>query len=503
MDRQNTRMNAASIVSKVWGFCTTLRDDGVGYGDYLEQLTYLIFLKMAAEYARPPYQRDLGIPAGYDWQSLTSRRGAALEAHYIELLRRLGNRPGMLGQVFTKAQNKIQDPAKLNRLIGMVDDEQWVTMGADVKGDIYEGLLEKNAEDTKSGAGQYFTPRALIRAMVECVRPEPGKTIADPACGTGGFFLAAYDFINHPGNFPLDKAQKAFLKNKTFHGNEIVANTRRLCLMNMLLHSIGEIDGNGSVSSQDALIAPSDRTYDYVLANPPFGKKSSMNFTNEEGEEDTEELTYNRQDFWATTSNKQLNFVQHIRTMLNTTGRAAVVVPDNVLFEGGAGETIRRKLLETTDLHTILRLPTGIFYAQGVKANVIFFDNRVASPNPWTRAVWYYDYRTNVHHTLKKKPLRFGDLADFIQCYNPQARQDRRPTWDPDNNPEGRWRSFSYEELVARDKTSLDVFWLKDKSLTDLDNLPEPDDLAMEIIENLEAGLNSFREVLAGLGKAV
>ncbi|WP_295437352.1 class I SAM-dependent DNA methyltransferase [uncultured Thiodictyon sp.] len=493
-------MNAASIISKVWGFCTTLRDDGVGYGDYLEQLTYLIFLKMAAEYAQPPYKHDIGIPAGYGWQSLTARRGAELEAHYIELLRKLGTRPGTLGKIFTKAQNKIQDPAKLYRLITMVDDENWVMMGADVKGDIYEGLLEKNAEDTKSGAGQYFTPRALIRAMVECVRPAPGRTIADPACGTGGFFLGAYDFITHAGNYQLDKAQKDFLKLKTFHGNEIVANTRRLCLMNMLLHSIGEIDGDGMISSQDALVAPSDRTYDYVLANPPFGKKSAMSFTNEEGEEDTDELTYNRQDFWAATSNKQLNFVQHIRTMLTTTGHAAVVVPDNVLFEGGAGETIRRKLLETTDLHTILRLPTGIFYAQGVKANVIFFDNRVASPSPWTREVWYYDYRTNVHHTLKKKPLRFPDLADFIQCYNPQARHERRPTWAPDTNPDGRWRRFSYEELVARDKTSLDVFWLKDKSLTDLDNLPEPDDLAAEIIENLEAGLNSFRAVLSRLG---
>jgi len=226
-----------------------------------------------------------------------------------------------------------------------------------------------------------------------------------------------------------------------------------------------------------------------------------MSFTNEEGEEETDDLTYNRQDFWATTSNKQLNFVQHIRTMLKTTGRAAVVVPDNVLFEGGAGEIVRQNLLKTTDLHTILRLPTGVFYANGVKANVIFFDNREANKDPWTKDVWYYDYRTNIHHTLKKKPLRFENLADFIDCYNPKNRHKRRATWDADKNPEGRWRKFNYEELTARDKTSLDVFWLKDKSLTDLDNLPEPDDLAEEIIENLEAGLNSFREVLAGLNR--
>ena len=252
----------------------------------------------------------------------------------------------------------------------------------------------------------------------------------------------------------------------------------------------------------DALVADSGQRYDYVLANPPFGKKSSMSFTNEDGEQEKEDLTYNRQDFWATTSNKQLNFVQHIRTILKTTGRTAIVVPDNVLFEGGAGETIRQKLLQNTNLHTILRLPTGIFYANGVKANVIFFDNREASPNPWTKDVWYYDYRTNVHHTLKKKPMRYEDLKDFIACYNPENRHARGETWNADSNPEGRWRKFSADELLARDKTSLDIFWLKDKSLTDLDNLPEPDELAKEIIENLEAGLNSFREILGTLDNA-
>ena len=492
-------MNTAPIVSKVWSFCTTLRDDGVSYGDYLEQLTYLIFLKMADEYVRPPHSRDVGIPAEFNWQSLKSLRGAELEVHYVNLLRELGTRAGMLGQIFTKAQNKIQDPAKLYRLITMVDGTEWVTMGANIKGDIYEGLLEKNAEDTKSGAGQYFTPRALIRAMVECVRPEPGKLIADPACGTGGFFLAAYDFIAGENNFKLDKPQKEFLKHEAFHGNEIVANTRRLCLMNMFLHNIGEIDGAASISPNDSLVADDGKRFDYVLANPPFGKKSAMTFTNEEGEQEKDDLTYNRQDFWARTSNKQLNFVQHIRTMLKPTGRAAVIVPDNVLFEGGAGETIRRKLLENTDLHTILRLPTGVFYAQGVKANVIFFDSREASPDPWTKEVWYYDYRTNIHHTLKKKPMRYEHLSDFIECYNPRNRHRRKTTWDERDAPEGRWRSYGYEELTARDKTSLDVFWLKDKSLVDLDNLPEPDELAEQIIENLEAGLESFREVLAGL----
>lgn len=492
-------MNAtASIVSKVWSFCTTLRDDGVGYGDYLEQLTYLIFLKMADEYSQPPHNRDVGIPQAYNWQSLKARRGAELEVQYVTTLRELGNKSGMLGTIFTKAQNKIQDPAKLYRLIDMVDETQWVTLGADVKGDIYEGILERNAEDTKSGAGQYFTPRALIKAMVECMRPEPNKTIADPACGTGGFFLAAYDYLLE--TYQMDKSQKAFLKHDTFFGNEIVAGTRRLCLMNMFLHNIGEIDGDSSVSPNDALIADGGKRFDYVLANPPFGKKSSMSFTNEAGEQEKDDLTYNRQDFWATTSNKQLNFVQHIRTMLKTSGRAAVVVPDNVLFEGGAGETVRKKLLETTELHTILRLPTGIFYANGVKANVLFFDNHEASKEPWTKDIWFYDYRTNIHHTLKKKPLRFDDLEDFIKCYNPQNRHERKELWSEQSNPEGRWRQFSYEQIIARDKTSLDIFWLKDKSLADLDNLPEPDVLADEIIQNIEAGLESFRAIAGIVG---
>jgi len=491
-------MNAtASIVTKVWSFCTVLKDDGVSYGDYLEQLTYLIFLKMADEYSQPPYSRKVAIPKAYDWSSLKSKRGAELEVHYVTLLRELANKPGMLGTIFTKSQNKIQDPAKLSRLIELVNETKWVTMGADVKGDIYEGLLERNAEDTKSGAGQYFTPRALIKAMVECVRPQPSKTIADPAAGTGGFFLAAYDFL--VSAHQMNQSQKAFLKRETFFGNEIVAGTRRLALMNMFLHNIGEIDGESMISPNDALVADSGKRFDYVLANPPFGKKSSMSFTNDEGEQEKDELTYSRQDFWATTSNKQLNFVQHIRTMLKTTGQAAIVVPDNVLFEGGAGETVRKKLLENTDLHTILRLPTGIFYANGVKANVLFFDNHAASKEPWTKEVWFYDYRTNIHHTQKKKPLRPDDLKEFIDCYNPLDRHKRKELWNEQKNPEGRWRKFSYEQIVARDKTSLDIFWLKDKSLADLDNLPEPEVLAEEIVQNIEAALNSFREVASGL----
>lgn len=495
MSKENT--NASSIVSKVWAFCQTLRDDGVGYGDYLEQLTYLLFLKMADEYTKPPHNRTMPIPSEFAWETLTSKSGSELETHYNTMLRELAKEKGILGQIFVKSQNKIQDPAKLYKLIALINAENWILMGIKDKGDIYEGILEKNAEDTKSGAGQYFTPRPLIKAMVECLRPEPMKTIADPACGTGGFFLAAYDWI--VDNRELDKEARQFLKYETFFGNEIVASTRRLALMNLFLHNIGDIDSDNFISPNDSLINDSGTRYDYILANPPFGKKSSMTFTNEAGEQEKEDLTYNRQDFWVTTSNKQLNFVQHIRTMLKTTGQAAVVLPDNVLFEGGVGETVRKKLLETTDLHTILRLPTGIFYANGVKANVLFFDGKPSSKEPWTKEVWVYDYRTNIHHTLKKNPLKLEDLRDFINLYNSENRHKRKETYNAESNPEGRWRKFGYDEIIARDKTSLDITWLKDKSLADLDNLPDPDELALDIVENIEAGLESFRAIISSL----
>ncbi len=485
-------MNASTLVQKVWNFCHTLRDDGVGYGDYLEQLTYLLFLKLAHEYSEPPYNRNTHIPKSCDWTTLRSRTGEPLEAHYLSVLHKLGQEPGMLGAIFFKAQNKIQDPAKLARLVQMIDAERWISLDTDTKGDLYEGLLQKNAEDTKSGAGQYFTPRALIEAMVACVQPAPMKTIADPACGTGGFFLGAYNWLNRAGT-NLNRRQKEFLRDQTFHGNEIVPGTRRMCLMNLFLHNIGELDGEPLVERTDALIADPGRRYDYVLANPPFGKKSSMTITNEDGEEDRDALTYQRQDFWETTSNKQLNFLQHIVTILKDTGQAAVVLPDNVLFEGGAGERIRRKLLETCDVHTLLRLPTGIFYAQGVKANVLFFDARPKDGRVHTKGVWIYDLRTNMHFTLKTRQLKLADLQDFVTCYRPDNRHERVET--------ERFRHFSYETLVARDKASLDIFWLKDDSLDKLNDLPPPDVLQQEIIEHLEAALQSFRDVAAGLAR--
>jgi type I restriction enzyme M protein len=489
--------NNSTIISKVWGMCNPLRDDGVSYGDYLEQLTYLIFLKMSDEYSKPPYKRDTGIPSGYTWTDMNTLKGAELEEQYRKTLEKLGEQGGILGKIFKGATNKISNAAILYRIVQMIDSEKWVSMSSDVKGEIYEGLLQKNAEDVKSGAGQYFTPRPLIRAMVKCIRPQPMKTIADPCCGSGGFFLAAQDFIAE--NYTLDREQKEFLKNETFHGNELVPTTFKLCLMNLYLHNIGDIYGNVPVTLGDALLMDPGERYDYVLTNPPFGKKSSITFTNEEGEQEAEDLVYNRQDFWTTSSNKQLNFVQHINTMLKTTGKAAVVVPDNVLFEGGAGEIVRQKLLQTTDLHTILRLPTGIFYKPGVKANVIFFDKRPASPERQTKTVWIYDLRTNMHFTLKQHPMTDKDLEDFINCYNPQNRYERSETWS-EENPDGRWRKFSAEEILARDKTSLDIFWIKDKSFADLDNLPAPDVLADEIIENLQSALESFQELKEQLG---
>ncbi len=489
----------ATIISKVWGMCNPLRDNGVSYGDYLEQLTYLIFLKMSDEYSKPPYKRETGIPAGYTWADMNTLKGAELEEQYKATLEKLGEQGGILGKIFKGAVNKISSAAILYRIVQMINQEKWVSMSSDVKGEIYEGLLQKNAEDVKSGAGQYFTPRPLIRAMVRCIRPEPMKTIADPCCGSGGFFLAAQEFIANPAHYTLDRAQKEFLKNQTFHGNELVSTTFKLCLMNLYLHNIGDIYGNIPVTFGDALLTDPGYRVDYVLTNPPFGKKSSMTFTNEKGEQEEEDLVYNRQDFWTTSANKQLNFVQHINTILNVTGKAAVVVPDNVLFEGGAGETVRRKLLETTDLHTILRLPTGIFYKPGVKANVIFFDKCPASPDWQTKEVWVYDFRTNIHFTLKQHPMTDTDLEDFVCCYYPENRHQRKATWS-EENPDGRWRRFSVEEILERDKCSLDIFWIKDKSLADLDNLPEPDVLAADIIENLQSALSGFQELMQQIG---
>lgn len=482
---------SATIVQRLWNYCNVLRDDGVSYGDYVEQLTYLLFLKMADEQTQPPYNKPSSIPQGLDWQSLIEKDGDALEIHYRHILESLGKEKGMLGVIFRKSQNKIQDPAKLKRLIELINDETWVGLDIDIKGDIYEGLLQKNAEDVKGGAGQYFTPRSLIKAMVEVVRPEPEQTICDPACGTGGFILAAHDFISQ--NYQLDIDQKKFLKFHTFKGKDIVDGVARLCVMNLFLHGIGGEESPIEVG--DSLISDPGERFDVVLTNPPFGKKSSITIVNGEGKSDRETLVYERQDFWATTSNKQLNFLQHVKTITKMNGKVGIVVPDNVLFEGGAGEIVRRKLLTECDVHTLLRLPTGVFYAQGVKANVLFFDRRPASEKPWTTKLWIYDLRTNMHFTLKTNPLRYEDLKDFIKCYNPENRMERKET--------ERFKAFTYDELMQRDKVSLDIFWLKDESLEDSENLPSPDIIASEIVENLESALEQFNSIYEDLGKEI
>lgn len=490
-------MTPANIVKKLWDYCNVLRDDGMSYGDYVEQLTYLLFLKMSDERTKAPYKQESPIPKKWSWPELMKKDGDDLFEHYRHALEALGKKSGLLGLIFNKAQNKFQDPAKLRRLVvDLIDKEQWVSMSADVKGDAYEGLLEKNAQDTKSGAGQYFTPRPLIQAIVDVMAPKPGESICDPACGTGGFLLAAHDYVVHH-NPNLTKPEKRKLKEETFKGWELVQATARLCAMNMLLHGIGNQD-NERIEVGDSLAADPNERFELVLTNPPFGKKSSTTIVGEEGKVTKERDSVEREDFWATTSNKQLNFVQHVKTLLKQNGRAAVVVPDNVLFEGGAGETIRRKLLHDCDVHTLLRLPTGLFYAQGVKANVLFFDKKPASEKPWTEKLWIYDLRTNKHFTLKTDPLKREDLDEFVKLYNPVNRRARKATWS-EKNPDGRWRAYSYDELIARDKASLDIFWLRDESLSESDNLPPPDVIAQEIVDDLEAALEQFRLISTDL----
>ena len=474
---------SATIIQKLWNFCNVLRDDGVSYGDYVEQLTYLLFLKLADEQTKPPLNKPSTIPTGLDWESLLKERGAALETQYVKILRELSNQKGLLGVIFRKSQNRIQTPANLQRLIHLINDETWSGMAADIKGTIYEGLLQKNAEDTKSGAGQYFTPRPLIKTMVAVMRPEPMQTICDPACGTGGFFLAAYNYISE--NYNLTREQKAFLRFKTFAGTDIVDNVVRLCVMNLYLRGI---DGTESpITTDDSLRGATKDRYDMVLTNPPFGNRSSITIATDGSKQNNVSSTYEREDFWATTSNKQFNFLQHIKTILKTDGRAAVVLPDNVLFERGAGEAIRRQLLRQFDVHTLLRLPTGIFYAQGVKANVLFFDKRPARAEPWTQKLWIYDLRTDKRFTLKTNPLRDANLQDFITRYNPKNRYERVET--------ERFRAFTYEELTQREHANLDIFWLKDESLEDAADLPSPDVLVAEITENLEAALAQFQSI--------
>jgi type I restriction enzyme M protein len=415
---------------------------------------------MADERTRPPHNQDNLVPAKYAWPTLLAKSGDDLFDHYRHILDELGKQKGTLGLIFGKAQNKFQAQAKLTRVIAdLIDTENWSSLNVDVKGDAYEDLLEKNAQDTKSGAGQYFTPRALIQAMVTCIAPKPGERICDPACGTGGFLFTAYDYISHE-NTHLTSAEKRHLRNEAFTGWELVQATALVCAMNLMPHGIGS-ETSVPVRVADALAADPGERYQVVLANPPFGKKSSTVIVGEDGKTTTEKNIIERDDFWATTSNKQLNFVQHIKTLLDIHGRAAVVVPDNVLF----------------------------------------LDKKPASETPWTKKLWIYDLRTNKHFTLKTNPMRVEDLTEFVALYNPGSRNARTPTWLPES-PEGRWRAYDYEELAARDKASLDIFWLKDDSLADSDNLPPPEVIAQEIVDDLEAALEQLRLIVGDMAES-
>lgn len=484
--------DARQLVDKLWNFCNLLRDDGVSTIDYTEQLTYLLFLKMAHERETRSINPERIVPKECSWQRLLDSDGGELEVTYRHMLETLAKQSGTLGVIFRKAQNKIQDPAKLKKLItDLIDKENWSATGVDIKGDAYEGLLAKGAEDVKSGAGQYFTPRALISAMVDCIQPTVKDTVVDPACGTGGFLLAAYEYASRDAE-NLTPDEREHLRDNFVRGVELVDGTARLAAMNMILHGMGRADGPSPIDVKDALTADPGQRWSVVLANPPFGTKSSVTMVGEDGKTVKDNLEIVRDDFWVTTSNKQLNFVQHIKTILDINGRAAVVLPDNVLFEGGAGEALRKRLLKEFDVHTLMRLPTGIFYAGGVKANVLFFDKRPASDEPWTTKLWVYDFRTNQHFTLKQNPLRREHLEEFVQHYKPGRPRSERVESE-------RFKAYTYNELITRDKANLDLIWLKDDSLVDAADLPTPDVLAREIMEELQVALSEFEAIAEAL----
>jgi len=444
-------------------------------------------MKIMDENSKLSKKRKMNLPKDLAWQSLITKQGEALHKHYNKVLIQLGALPGMVGQIFEKTQNKIQDPHKLEKLIQLINRETWSTIGSDLNGNLYEHLIERMAKDTRKGAGQYFTPRPLVKVIVECIRPLPNKTIHDPACGTGGFLLGAYDFlIKH--HFSKQHKKKSLLN--FFSGNEIVSSTRRLCLMNLLLQGIGSVyQKKVYIKAQDALLG-SLKQYDYVFANPPFGKTSSIKITNKKGNLCRKRVA-ERSEFLAMTSNKALNFLQHIKTILKRTGSAAVIVPDGILFEGGAAEVVRVQLLKTTNLHTILRLPTGIFSAESVKTHVLFFDNKPQAKTPWTQSIWFYDYRTNIQHSFRKNPLQSDCLAEFVSCYHAKNRSQCKAAWGV-QNPTGRWKKIDYTEIMARDKCNLDVIWLKDNTRIDPDTLPHPTKIVGDVVDELTLTLKKF-----------
>lgn len=471
------KKNASALVQKVWQYAHVLKDDGLAFMDYTEQITYLMFLKMAWEESLR--SGSDAIPSRYTWGALKKISDNAKRLdRYHQGLRKLSEQPGLIGLIFAKPQSKINDPAKLHLLIQMMDSEDWSSLDIDVKGEVYEGLLARNADDVRGGAGQYFTPRPVIRAVVEVMRPVPMTRISDPACGTGGFLLAAFDYLN---SRTKNAKEAAHLRTQAIHGNDLVSNVARLCAMNMFLRGIGSDPEHPAITIGDSLETPTDPV-DMVLTNPPFGRKSSFTIVGRDGRKLTDKISYERSDFWATTSNKQLNFVQHIYTALKNHGRAAVVVPDNVLFEGGAGERIRRSLLASCDVHTMLRLPVGIWYSPGVQANVIFFDKKPVAASPATQSLWIYDLRSGQNFSLRQNPIESHHLDDFIDCYKADDRSQRVET--------SLFRKFTYAEIVARDKANLDIQWMQTASAASSRDTPQS--LMSEILNDLREAIQEF-----------
>lgn len=463
--------NTQSLTKKVWNLATTLAGQGIGFTDYITQLTYLLFLKMDDENVQT-FGEDSAIPEGYRWADLIHLDGLDLVKQYEETLEELSGQDNLIGTIYTKAQNKIDKPVYLKKVITLINEESWLVMDGDVKGAIYESILEKNGQDKKSGAGQYFTPRSLIQAMVDVACPQIGETVCDPACGTGGFLLAAYDYMKHQSS---DKAKQDFLRNNALHGYDNTALVVTLASMNLYLHGIGT--DRSPIICQDSLEKAPSTLVDVILANPPFGTRPAGS------------VEIDRQDFYVDTKNNQLNFLQHMMVMLKIGGRAAVVLPDNVLFEGGAGETIRKELLQNFNLHTILRLPTGIFYAQGVKANVLFFTK--GTP---TKDIWFFDYRTSVKHTLATNPMLRHHLDEFVACYKANNINARTETYNAESNPNGRWRKYDVGDVMKRDKTSLDISWIK---LNDDDN-----DMSLaELMTNIQEKSDNISKAVAELQK--
>lgn len=466
-------MTNNEIVAKLWNLCNVLRDDGITYQDYVTELTYILFLKMAKETGA-----EKNIPKEYRWDNLSSKDGIELKKFYATLLKELGeNGSGIIQHIYAGSSSKIDEPANLKKIITSIDDLDWYSAKEEGLGNLYEGLLEKNANEKKSGAGQYFTPRVLIDVMTELIAPQAGEKCNDPACGTYGFMIAADRYVKEHTNdlFDLSEDEQHFQKYEAFTGAELVHETHRLALMNSMLHDIeGEIYLCDTLSNQGKSL----KNYDVVLTNPPFGTKKG-------GERAS------RDDLTFMTSNKQLNFLQHIYRSLNTNGkaRAAVVLPDNVLFADNDGEKIRKDLMEKCNLHTILRLPTGIFYAQGVKTNVLFF-NRGKNDKDNTKDVWIYDLRSNMPSFGKTNPLTRSHFDEFVECYCAGHMEDRKPTWS-EENPDGRWRKYTYQEILDRDKTSLDITWIRsgeavdDRSLSEL--LSEIEEKASNITNAVEA----------------